>query len=97
MNEVENVRRADLAKAIGELHRVSSKLADVIVASVFEEIAESIMAGKKVTIPGFGIFKPQHRDARKARNPKTGEMVDVSARNTIKFSPSVTLKKSIAE
>lgn len=42
---------------------------------------------------GFGTFKTTLRQSRKARNPRTGEVVMVPARETMTFKPSVLLRK----
>jgi integration host factor subunit beta len=43
----------------------------------FDEIAESLAAGGRVELRGFGAFSTRHRDARKGRNPRTGDNVEV--------------------
>ncbi len=43
----------------------------------FEEIGESLAAGGRVELRGFGAFSTRHRDARKGRNPRTGDNVEV--------------------
>jgi nucleoid DNA-binding protein len=47
----------------------------------------------KVSIAKFGIFTKGERKAREARNPRTGEMVNVPARGNIKFQPAKTVKE----
>jgi DNA-binding protein HU-beta len=46
-----------------------------------------------VTLVGFGTFKVVHRAARKARNPQTGEAIDVPAKTVPKFKPSKAMKE----
>ena len=58
-------------------------------------IAESLAKGERVTIPGFGSFDVTYRDARKGRNPKTGEAIDVPAKITPKFSAGSHLKQTL--
>lgn len=50
-----------------------------------EEVQIAVEAGNRIEIRGFGVFLPKSRNARKARNPKTGESVDVPASRTVTF------------
>ena len=58
-----------------------------IVATIFEEIATALARGDRVELRGFGAFSVRHRDARSGRNPRTGEIVEVS-RKVIPFFKS---------
>ncbi len=60
----------------------------------FESIAGDVVAkgGEALTIPGFLKFEQTHRKARKARNPQTGEEIDVPASNAAKVSAGAKLK-----
>ena len=49
--------------------------AERIVNTIFDEISVSLAAGKRVELRGFGAFSVRKRDPRKARNPKTGEVL----------------------
>ena len=61
--------------------------------SMFETIIEAMKKGDKVNISGFGIFTAKHKEARTARNPKTGESVQVPAKTAAKFRPAKNLKE----
>lgn len=56
-----------------------------VVDGVFELISKALSDGRKVEVRNFGIFKVVDRAARVARNPKTGERINVGARKGIKF------------
>ncbi|MGA9538198.1 MAG: HU family DNA-binding protein [Desulfobacterales bacterium] len=49
----------------------------------------------KVTLVGFGTFQKSRRKARKGRNPQTGEMLKIKARNVVKFKPGKKLRDAI--
>ena len=55
-----------------------------IVATIFDEIATALARRDRVELRGFGAFAIKHRDARTGRNPRTGEVVEVS-RKVIPF------------
>lgn len=64
---------------------------DVVAKVLTEAMAAIIHAASRdaiVKINNFGTFTPVLRAARKARNPRTGEMIDVPPKNTCKFAPS---------
>lgn len=54
---------------------------------VFDLIAERAAAGERVSIGSFGAFTVKTRAARKARNPHTGEEINVPARSVLAFKP----------
>ena len=59
-----------------------------LVKEAADLIARETAAGERVILRGFGTFKEVTKKARKAKNPKTGEIVDVPERTVIHFKPS---------
>lgn len=59
------------------------------------EMAEHIVFGTHVIVPGLGTFVTKTVAARMARNPKTGEPVYVPAKRRIKFTPAKSLTASL--
>ena len=57
-----------------------------------ESIAEALADGDRVELRGFGTFEVRERDARSARNPRTGEKVAVEARAKVHFKPGKTMR-----
>jgi DNA-binding protein HU-beta len=51
--------------------------------------------GSKLVLPGFGTFSVTHRKARMGRNPKTGEKIEISARDAVTFKAAKSLKESV--
>lgn len=62
-----------------------------------EIIMEFVGDGKRVTIAGFGTFETREMRPRKARNPRTGDAVAVSACVKPVFRPSPKFKKMVSE
>ena len=90
------MNRAELIEAVTE--RIGDKrTAGAAVEAVLDVITRAVAAGEKVSLTGFGIFEKVERAARTARNPATGETIDVAATKVIKFKPAAALKASIAE
>ncbi len=69
--------------------------AEEIVDLVFDSITNSLKKGEEVSIAGFGIFTVKQRAARQARNPRTGEMVNVAAMKVPKFRAGKALKETV--
>lgn len=66
--------------------------AEAVVNTVFAHIATALARGEKVRITGFGTFRRMTTKARTGRNPRTGEAVEIPARNRAKFKASSKLK-----
>ena len=58
-------------------------------------VAETLKAGEKVQLVGFGTFEVKERAARAGRNPKTGETIQIAASKTPAFSAGKALKDSV--
>lgn len=69
--------------------------ARVIVDEFFESIRDALEQGHDVKLSGFGNFVLRDKTARPGRNPKTGEMVPVTARRVVTFKPGSKLKKAV--
>jgi integration host factor subunit beta len=74
---------------------LSKKQTEVVIETIFESIKDSLAKGGKVEIRGFGNFKLRSRNARKARNPKTGESVDVPPKKVPYFKVGKELREMV--
>jgi len=63
--------------------------------SLLESVKGTLRKGGKVNLSGFGSFELRTREARRGRNPKTGEAIDVPRRKRVKFNPSRMFKSSL--
>ena len=63
-----------------------------IVNTIFQEITNAMARGERVELRGFGAFSVKQRDARVGRNPRTGEAVDVNAKNVPFFKTGKLLR-----
>jgi len=57
----------------------------VVVDTIFDEISDALVEEKRVELRGFGAFTIRKRQARKARNPRTNELVDLGERAALYF------------
>lgn len=74
---------------------LTRKQTEVIVETIFETIKEELARGGKVEIRGFGNFRLRSRNARRARNPKTGEAVDVPPKKVPFFRVGKELREMV--
>ena len=87
--------KQDIAEKLAEELGVPKAKAGRALDSVMESIIATLKAGTKVNISGFGIFVAIQKASRTARNPKTGESIQVPAKMVAKFKPSKGLKESL--
>ncbi len=66
-----------------------------VVDIFFEEIAQRLSEGGRVELRGFGAFSTREREARKGRNPRTGETVDVPAKRVPYFKPGKDMRRRL--
>ena len=76
---------------------MTKKDAERLVEIVFESIIETLNHGEKIELRGFGSFRVRERGARRGRNPKTGDPVNIPAKRVPYFKPGKELKELINE
>jgi len=89
--------RAQIAAKISEATGISKKETEIIIEGFISTIIECLNKNDSIEIRGFGTFKNVVRDPRKARNPKTGETIDLKKRYIPKFKVSKEFKKIVQE
>ena len=78
----------------GSLTQLATK---EIVQWTFEAIIETLVKEGRIELRNFGVFEVKQRKPRKARNPRTGDRVDVAAKNVVTFQPGKTMEKRVRE
>ena len=85
--------KAEIIENIYDKLGINRRDIHVIVDEFFEEVKSGLKSDKVVELRGFGTFEIRTRKGReKARNPKTGEIVPVSAHGVAVFRPGKELK-----
>jgi len=74
---------------------ISKKAAEDALNSFVSAVKESLGKGESVSLVGFGTFGVSHRSARKGRNPQTGAVIDIPARNVPTFKAGKGLKDAV--
>jgi integration host factor subunit alpha len=91
------MNKADLIEKISLMTTFTKKESSEIVDRVFDIVRSTLEAGENIKIAGFGNFEVKEKAARRGRNPKTGEVIEITPRRVLTFKPSQILKKSINE
>lgn len=87
--------KADIANRLFEEIGLTKREAKEIVELFFQQICEALGNGQQVKISGFGNFELHDKNERPGRNPKTGEMIPVSARRVVTFRSGQKLRARV--
>ena len=89
------MNKADIISKVHDTLGTTKADAERAVDAVFDSIEAAMKDGAQVSIAGFGIFEAKMRAAREARNPRTGETVQVPAMRVPKFRAAKALKDAV--
>ena len=89
------MNKTELIAAVAEKAELSKKDAEKAVKAFTDAVTEELVKGGKVQLVGFGNFEVTREAARVARNPKTGEPMNVEASKTPKFKAGKALKDAV--
>ena len=89
------MNKGDLVTKVAEGAGLSKAQAQTAVGTVLESISESLQAGEKVALVGFGTFSVAERAARQGRNPQTGATIQIAAKKNVKFKAGKELSTSV--
>ena len=87
--------KADLAERLFTKFGISKRDSKLIVEAFFEEVRLALESGDQVKLSGFGNFDLRVKNQRPGRNPKTGEVIPISARCVVTFRPGQKLKSRV--
>lgn len=87
--------KQNLINTIAEQTSTSKAEAQRTLEAVLQAIHTELSNGNEVRIVGFGNFKVQHRPARDARDPQSGNQIRLEAKNVVKFKAGVKLLKGV--
>lgn len=89
------MQKTDFIKAVAEKTGVSQKETKLVIDAALMVIEDTLKAGEKVTLTGFGTFEVRERQAREGVNPQTRAKIKIPATKTPGFSASSTLKDAV--
>ncbi len=71
------------------LSRLQSKTA---VETILKTMKSALERGERIELRGFGVFEVRTRKTRIGRNPRTGEVVQIPSRTTVRFQPGKAMR-----
>ncbi|RMG08607.1 MAG: HU family DNA-binding protein [Planctomycetota bacterium] len=88
--------KRDIAKSVAEKTALTQAQAGEVIQLTLEAFADVVLNEGRLELRNFGVFEVKRRAPRKARDPRTGETLDLPARNTIVFRPGRALERRLA-
>jgi integration host factor subunit beta len=87
--------KAEIVEHIAQTTGLTKTDTSLVVEGMIETLKKALIDGDTVEIRGFGTFRIKQRAARRARNPRTGDPVDIPAKYVPTFKPSRELKDAV--
>lgn len=86
------MNKTELVSEVAATAGMTKKDVEKVVNAFFETVEGALKAGDKVQLIGFGTFEVRDRQARKGRNPQTGEEINIPATKVPAFKAGKALK-----
>ena len=87
--------KKEIVKQISERANLTQLKTKEIVQWTFDAIVDTLIEEGRIELRNFGVFEVKRRKARKARNPRTGEKVDVEPKNVVTFQPGKEMEERV--
>jgi integration host factor subunit beta len=93
------VTKKEIVKEIAERANLTQLKTKEIVQWTFDAIVQTLIddADHRIELRNFGVFEVKRREARKARNPRTGDRVEVEAKNVVTFKPGKEMEERVRQ
>ena len=89
--------KKEIVKQISDRIGLTQLKTKEIVQQTFDAIVETLLEVGRIELRNFGVFEVKQRKARKARNPRTGEKVDVPPKNVVTFKPGKEMEERVRQ
>lgn len=89
------MNKSELVSAVADKTNMTKKETERVINSLFDSIEEALAKGDKVQLVGFGTFEVRDREARKGRNPQTGEEIEIPATKVPAFKAGKALREAV--
>ena len=89
--------KKEIVKSISDEIGLTQLKTKEIVQKTFDAIIETLVADHRIELRNFGVFEVEKRAARKARNPRTGERVDVAEKWVVTFKPGKEMEERVRQ
>ena len=89
--------KKEIVKTISEDIGLTQLKTKEIVQKTFDAIVKALVEEKRIELRNFGVFEVKKRAARKARNPRTGQRVDVPQKFVVTFKPGKEMEERVRQ
>lgn len=89
--------KKEIVKTISEKIGMTQLKTKQIVQETFDAIVEALVEEKRIELRNFGVFEVKKRAGRKARNPRTGDPVEVPEKYVVTFKPGKEMEKRVRD
>ena len=89
--------KKEIVKTISDEIGLTQLKTKEIVQKTFDAIVETLVEERRIELRNFGVFEVKQRAARKARNPRTGQRVDVPEKFVVTFKPGKEMEEKVRE
>ena len=87
--------KKEIVKTISEEIGMTQLKTKEIVQKTFNAIVDTLVDERRIELRNFGVFEVKRRAARKARNPRTGQRVDVPEKYVVTFKPGKEMEEKV--
>jgi len=94
---VSTISKKEIVKAVSERHGLTTTQTGQLVQVFMDQIIEELSRGNRIEFREFGIFELKRRKPRTARNPKTGDSVQVPEKTVVSFKPGKVMKAKVVD
>jgi integration host factor subunit beta len=91
------VTKKEIVKTISEEIGLTQLKTKEIVQKTFDAIVETLVEDGRIELRNFGVFEVKKRASRKARNPRTGQRVDVPEKYVVTFKPGKEMEERVRQ
>jgi DNA-binding protein HU-beta len=89
------MNKKELVESMADAADISKADAEKALNGMMAAVTGALSNKDKVTLVGFGTFSTVDRSARKAKNPRTGDVIDIPAKTVAKFKPGSKLADAV--
>ena len=89
--------KKEIVKDISDATGLTQLKTKEVVQKTFDAIVETLLTDRRIELRNFGVFEVKRRKARKARNPRTGDRVDVAPKSVVTFKPGKEMEERIRD
>ena len=89
--------KKEIVRRISERAELTQLKTKEIVQWTFDAIIDTLIQDGRIELRNFGVFEVRRRKARRARNPRTNDRVDVPEKNVVTFQPGKEMEERVRQ